>query len=279
MAAVSEANDPFDDVVAFYDGYDEAGRLDDLYFPLERARTQELILRHLPAPPGVVLDVGGAAGAYAYWLAAKGYDVHLLDPVPKHLEQAQSARARAHRPLASIRKGDAGALPFGDASASALLLMGPLYHLQERAFRLAALREAARVVASGGWLFAAAISRFASLVDGLRTGELLDDPVFAGIVANDLRDGRHFNETKGPDYFTTAFFHRPEELSAEIEEAGFAEASVFAVEGPAFVLPDFAARWSRPEARDTLLRFLRTVETEPLLMGASPHLLACARRP
>ena len=32
------------------------------------------------------------------------------------------------------------------------------------------------------------------------------------------------------------------------------------------------------EARDTLLRFLRTVETEPLLMGASPHLLACARR-
>lgn len=279
MAAVSDEKGPFRDVVAFYEGYDEAGRLDAQYFPLERARTQELILRHLSAPPGVVLDVGGAAGAYAYWLAARGYDVHLLDPVPKHLQQAEAAGARAPRPLASIREGDARALPFGDAAASALLLMGPLYHLQERAFRLAALREAARVVGAGGWLFAAAISRFASLVDGLRTGELLDDPVFAGIVANDLRDGRHFNETKGPDYFTTAFFHRPEELRDEIAEAGFGEAGIFAVEGPAFFLPDFAARWSRPEARDTLLRFLRTVETEPLLMGASPHLLACVRRP
>ena len=274
--AMSDERVSFGDVVAFYDAYDEAGRLAALYFPLERARTEELILRHLPASPGVIYDVGGAAGAYAYWLAARGHAVHLLDLSPKHVRQAEEAGRSATHPLASIRRGDARELPFASASADAVLLLGPLYHLHERTHRLAALREAARVLRPGGWLFAAAISHFASFVDGLRTGDLLDDPAFARIVENDLRDGRHCNVTRNLDYFTTAFFHRPEELRAELGETGFPEATVFAVEGPAFVLPDFAARWSRPEARETLLRFLRAIETEPALLGASPHLLACA---
>jgi SAM-dependent methyltransferase len=275
---MSDEEVSFGDVVAFYDAYDEAGRLAALYFPLERARTEELILRHLPNAPGVVYDVGGAAGAYAYWLAAQGHAVHLLDLSPKHVRQAEEAGRTATHPLASIRMGDARALPFADASASAVLLLGPLYHLHERADRLASLREAARVLGPGGWLFAAGISHFASFVDGLRTGDLLDDPAFAKIVENDLRDGCHRNVTRNLDYFTTAFFHRPEELRAEIGEAGFLEPTVFAVEGPAFVLPDFAARWSRPEARETLMRFLRVIETEPAILGASPHFLACAQR-
>jgi hypothetical protein len=39
---------------------------------LERVRTWELLGRYLPAPPAVVLDVGGAAGVYALPLAARG---------------------------------------------------------------------------------------------------------------------------------------------------------------------------------------------------------------
>lgn len=270
---------PYSDVRAFYEAYDEAGRLEVAYFPLERARTQELIARHLAAPPGVVLDVGGAAGAYAYWLAEAGYAVHLLDPVPKHVRQAEEEAARHVKPLASIREGDARALPFAEASADAVLLLGPLYHLQDRSDRVGALREAARVLRKGGALFAAAISRFASLVDGFRTGMLLDDPAFAAIVEGDLRDGRHFNETSNPSYFTTSYFHLPEELRSEVTEAGFEQTCVYAVEGPAFALPDFAARWGRPQMRERLLGYLRRVQTEPTLMGASPHLLACARRP
>jgi SAM-dependent methyltransferase len=275
---VSAEKGPDSVVLAFYEAYDEAGRLEADYFPLERARTQELILRRLPPPPGVVLDVGGAAGAYAYWLAERGYAVHLVDPVRKHVRQAEEAAARHPRPLADIRQGDARDLPFAAASADAVLLLGPLYHLQERADRLLALCEAARVLRVGGWLFAAAISRFASLVDGLRSGKVLDDPAFTAIVDRDLCDGRHQNDTGDPRYFTTAYFHRPAELRDELAEVGFEESEVFAVEGPAFTLTDFAARWARPEARATLLRLLQAVEKEPELLGVSPHLLACARR-
>jgi SAM-dependent methyltransferase len=279
---MSDAKGPYSDPTSFYEAYDEAGRLETDYFPLERARTRELVARHLPlaaeGEPLVVLDVGGAAGAYAYWLAGLGHGVHLLDPVEKHVRQAGEAAASHARPLLSIRRGDARALPFADASADVVLLLGPLYHLQEPEDRGQALREARRALRPGGVLFAAAISRFASLVDGLRSGSVLDDPLFAAIVRDDLRDGRHHNDTATQRYFTSAYFHRPEELLAEVAEAGFAGARLYALEGPAFALPDLPARWGDPAQREALLGFLRTVETEPALLGASPHLLAVATR-
>ena len=270
---------PADEILGYYALGLEQGRLEQDYFPLERARTQELVLRQLAPAPGVVLDVGGAAGAYSFWLADLGYEVHLVDPVALHVEQATAASiARASGRLASARAADARSLPFADASADAVLLLGPLYHLTEREDRLRALGEALRVLRPGGLVFAAAISRFASFVDGLR-GPLFEDPAFAGVVARDLRDGQHRNETGNARYFTTAFFHHPAELAEEIAVSGLLLVDLFAVEGPAATMPDFGRRWADPEARERLLAFLRPLETEPTLLGASPHLLAVARRP
>ncbi|HET8648000.1 MAG TPA: class I SAM-dependent methyltransferase, partial [Vicinamibacteria bacterium] len=209
-------------IQAFYDRYDEAERLQQGYFALEEARTRELLQRHLPPAPARVLDVGGAAGAYALWLAGLGYDVQLVDPVARHVEQARAASAAAAAPLRGASLGDARALEQADGSVDALLLLGPLYHLPQRGDRLGALREAARVLAPGGVLFAAAISRFASLFDGLH-GAVFEDPAFLDVVREDLRSGRHLNPTGRLEYFTTAFFHRPEELREELAEAGFAD--------------------------------------------------------
>jgi len=52
---------------------------------------------------------------------------------------------------------------------------------------------------------------------------------------------------------------------------------LFAVEGAAATMPDFARRWADPASRERMLSLLRAVETEPTLLGASPHLLAIAR--
>ncbi|HVQ30597.1 MAG TPA: methyltransferase domain-containing protein [Vicinamibacteria bacterium] len=247
--------------------------------PLEGARTWDILDRHLPRPPGVVLDVGGAAGAYAFGLAERGYAVHLVDPVPLHIQQAlEASAARATGRLAGAALGDARALDRPDASVDVVLMLGPLYHLLETADRLAALVEARRVLKPGGWLFAAAISRFASLLDGLR-GELFDQPLFPPIIEHDLATGRHRNDTGFPQFFTTAFFHHPDELRAEVTEAGFALEGVLAVEGPAGLMPDLRKRWDDPAQRQTLLRFLRMIEREPVLSGATFHLVAVARRP
>ena len=54
---------------------------------------------------------------------------------------------------------------------------------------------------------------------------------------------------------------------------------MFAIEGLGASMPDFARRFADPASQERLLAFLRRVETEPSLLGASPHLLAVGRRP
>ncbi|MFN8533369.1 MAG: class I SAM-dependent methyltransferase [Dehalococcoidia bacterium] len=264
------------EAAAHYRGADEGGRLERPWSQLERVRTQELVRRFLPAPPATVADVGGATGVYAFWLAGLGYRVHLIDALAEHIETARRA-SRTGPPLASIELGDARRLDLPDGSVDAVLLLGPLYHLTEHHERIAALAEAWRVIRPGGVLLAAAITRFASLLDGLTFGRLVD-PVFRAIVAEDLRSGQHRNPTGHPDYFTTAFFHHPDELRDEVNAAGFAFGGLFAVEGVRQVIPDFAAWWEQPERREQLLSAIRAVEAEPSLLGVSPHLLAIGRK-
>jgi ubiquinone/menaquinone biosynthesis C-methylase UbiE len=242
---------------------------------VEFVRTRELLDRFLPAPPAVILDVGGGAGAYAVPLAADGYHVYLLDPVELHVEQALMLARTKGTALAGAVVGDARRLPFAAASADAALLLGPLYHLTEHRDRLLALQEARRVLRSGGVIAAAAISRFASTFDGL-AHELLLDARFADIVERDLRDGQHRNPdpVAHPEWFTTAYFHRPEELADELAQVGFEVAAVLAVEGPAAFRPALDAWLTEPARRDVLLGAIRRVEAEPSLLGATSHLLA-----
>ena len=262
------------DITAYYDRGEEAARLvDDPDGVLELVRTQEVLRRHLPPAPADVLDVGGGPGRHADWLADDGFAVHLVDPVALHVEQATALAAG--RFTAAV--GDARSLEADDASFDAVLLLGPLYHLPDRDDRLAAWREAARVVKPGGIVAAAAISRFASVLDGLRRG-FLDDPAFEAVVQDDLLSGAHQNPERRPGWFTTAYFHHPTELPVEIVEAGLAPVEVVAVEGPGWLLPDLDARLADPARRDVLLRAVRAVEAEPSLIGTSAHLLAVARR-
>jgi len=266
------------EMVRHYSEGDESSRLRTGWFKLEQARTQELILRHLPAAPATIVDAGGGTGTYACWLAQRGYQVHLIDPVPKHVEQARGASARQpQHPLASAEIGDARHLVHADESADAVLLLGPLYHLVERADRLACLREARRVLRPGGLLWGAGISHFASLLDSLSSG-FFDDPAFAPILARDLEEGQHRNPTSNPKYFTDAFFHRPGELSRDLLGAGFQVLQVVAIEGPGWLARDFERLWSDPLQREHLLAAVRTVEREPSVLGASAHIMAIGRK-
>ena len=266
------------EIMSYYAQAAETARLFGGAGRLELARTQEIILRHLPRGRTVVLDVGGGPGAYACWLAGLGHEVHLVDASPLHVEQARAASAREpSRPLASASVGDARRLDRPDASVPAVLLLGPLYHLTEQRERLAALAEARRVLEPGGLLFAAAISRFASLLAGVVEG-LLHDPDYVAIVERDLADGQHRNPTR-EDYFTTSYFHQPHELATEVERTGFTMLELVGVEGPGWVVPDLDARWSDAPERERLMWTARVVEREPTLLGLSPHLIAVGRRP
>ena len=165
-----------------------------------------------------------------------------------------------------------------EAMFDVVLLLGPLYHLIERRDRIEALREARRVLVPGGLVMAAHISRFASACDGIQDGAL-KDPAFADIVSADLTSGIHQNPTGRIEWFTTAYFHRPEEIRPEIEAAGLSFQELVAVEGPGWMSQDLASWLDDDSARHRLLGLLRRVESEPSLIGMSAHMLSVARRP
>ena len=263
-------------IAAYYEMSPEEDRLTRGASLLEAVRTRDLLLRHVPAPPATILDVGGGAGAYSLWLAERGYTVHLIDAAPRLVAEAQR-RATGNRALASCTVGDARALDFTDAFADVVLLLGPLYHLTDASDRARALAEATRVLKPGGWFVGAVISRWASALDGLAR-DLFRDPRFRDIVTRDLDEGQHRNPTENLDYFTTAYLHRPDEALDEVRAAGLDAPRIFAIEGPAWLLPDVHERITDPRRAKELLDLLPLLEAEPSLLGVSAHLLLVARK-
>ena len=264
------------EILDYYGEGNEEQRLTASLGRLERIRTWEIIERHIPPAPSRLLDVGGGTGVYALPLAGRGYRVHLIDPVPLHVERARTQSGASDTPLVSAEVGDARNLNVPDATFDVVLLFGPLYHLTDRCERVSALAEARRVLVPGGLLLSAYISRFASACDGIQEGALRD-ATFATIVDRDLTYGIHQNPTNRPAWFTTAYFHRPEEIRPEIEEAGLRFDNVIAVEGPGWMNQDLDVWLDDGAARERLLHVLRRLETEPSLIGASAHLIAVAR--
>jgi SAM-dependent methyltransferase len=260
------------EILEYYERGGEHLRLTAGTGRLEFLRTWDLLTRALPPAPARILDVGGATGVYARPLAAAGYKVQVIDPVPEHV--AASAGLDGVRAV----PGDARDLPVPDGAADAVLLLGPLYHLPDRVDRVTAWREAARAVRPGGVVVGAVISRFASLVDGVARGYFTESD-FVSIVDRTLGDGVHRNDGAAPRWFTSAYFHRPEEPAAEAAEAGLTEIRTVAVEGPVWMTgPRLEQFLADERLTRVMLDMLRRVEHEPTLLGASSHLLTISRR-
>ena len=126
------------------------------------------------------------------------------------------------------------------------------------------------MLAPSGLVAVAAISRYASALDGLARA-LGADEAFVRIRDRDLRDGQHRNDSGRPDYFTTAYFHRPDDLREELEAAGFEDVGVYGVEGPGWMVADFERRWQDPVLRRDFLQVAAALEREPSVIGASAH--------
>jgi ubiquinone/menaquinone biosynthesis C-methylase UbiE len=267
-------------IIDFYeDSFLEDQRLSQDIGPIERQRTLNILGRLLPPAPAIILDIGGATGAYSRYLLREGYSVHLVDLVPAHVETAAKAMAEVSENMKwSATVGDARELEFSDGFADAVLFLGPLYHLQRETDRLKALRECLRVLQPGGILLGAAVSKFASFLDGLSSG-FIRDPEFRKIITEDLDSGCHHNPTNKPEYFTTAYFQHPDELESEIKKAGFDEVRILAVEGILWLARDHHDLANDLSAWTAAFDFMRRLETEKSIMGISPHIIGMGRKP
>lgn len=228
---------------------------------VELLRTREIIGRFLREAPMDVVDVGGATGVHARWLAGLGHRVTLVDPVPAQVEVA----ARLDGVEALV--GDARALDLPTDAFDLGLALGPLYHLSSRTERVGALRELARVVRPGGSVLAAAIGRYAALGEFVLLGE------FDGEDARTLLHYNRTGENLDTDGFPVRHAHLSEELYDEALAAGWAEVGVIGIEGPLGTALDLVPA----ELQDTVIaqacRLADILESDDHALELSPHLM------
>ena len=272
------------EIYEFYNNGAEIGRLERGLGIVEFHRTKEILSRYIDKGE-VVYDIGGGIGMYAAWLAKKGNEVHLIELAENAVEYAKANIMQDCRFVAET--GNALQVNRSDESADVVLLMGPLYHLRDREERLQALREAFRVLKKGDLLVAAGISKFSSMTWALSVYgekknenlvEFLDDPVFFNMIKSEMTIGDHIRPKEYPKFIAEAYFTTSEEMKLEIVEVGFVVDKTIAVEGCIWFTPHLQEKWMDEASRERLLDLVRMTETEPEMMGMSPHFLVVARK-
>jgi SAM-dependent methyltransferase len=259
-------------LIEFYETlFSEEDRLTRREGQLELIRTQELLEQFLPDPPAHILDVGVGTGLYAAWLAERGYEVQLIDVVPSHVAAAAAIGTFA----ACV--GDARALPEPNASYDVVLFLGPLYHLRTPHDRGVALREAMRVLRPGGLFVGAFISRAALALDGFVKSWIWEGERLSNMLSTVTKG--YVEADRGVGFGKISYFHLPSDALLELKAAGLDQVSLLGVEGPGWIAPNFEEQWSRPLARDLIIRIARACEADPVHQILSPHLLAFAHRP
>lgn len=233
---------------------------------LEYLTTMNYIHKFVPSG-SKILEVGAGTGRYSVALAREGYDVMAVELVGNNLEILRQ-NAAGLKNLASYQ-GDAEDLGlFADSSFDAVLVLGPMYHLYEKAEQHRALDEAIRVTKPGGVMMAAFLSVYSIMYNNYLWGNFRE-----GMEENFDADFqvRHFKE----QWFTGFDFHEFEELFLEkpIEKIALAGTdSVLELAENAH-----AMNLSDEDFRLFFKYHLKTCEKRELL-GAQTHLLYIGRK-
>ena len=247
---------------------------------LERHRTEFAITmqafrEYLPNPPAKVLDVGGGPGRYAIALAKQGYNVTLFDISKRCLEFARKKAKKEGVKLARYVRGNAMDLSsFPTESYDSVLLMGPLYHLLTSTQRKKALREAKRVLKTGGLLFASFITRYAVIRWAAK-----NEPTWILEHNKRLKDLLTKGVLKAceKDSFTDAYFAHPSEIKPFMEKNGFETIDLIACEGVISMIEEKVNELTG-KLWEAWVKLNYKLGRDPTVYGAAEHLLYVGRK-
>jgi len=264
------------DVLAGYNAGIEKGRLHRGLGLIEFERTKEILLENLPPAPAVIYDIGGGYGEYSFWLTSLGYDVYLYDIAEENIRMSMDMGEKLSLKLKDAKVEDARSIDRPDASADAILLLGPLYHIVESEERISCLKECYRLLKTNGVLFTGNITRYSTMLKYISLYDIqphINDSEFYNIIENTVKNGIHTKKPMG-----LAYFHTPKELKEELETANFCDVDLRGVIGPCWLIRNLDEVWKDLEKRETIMKVVRLLEKEESLMGISTHFLSISKK-
>lgn len=243
----------------YYNKFCEEKRLSRRHGQVEYFITMKYIhqyLEYLHCPR--IIDIGAGTGRYSVQLAKEGYDVTAVELVKYNLGILKSKKSGV-----KAYQGNALHLSkFADESFDMTLLLGPMYHLFTMEEKVQALREAARVTKTGGYILSAyCMNEYGVLTYGFRDGN----------VKECLKDGRLTREfhcaSQPKDLYD---YVRLEDIDRMNQAAGLKRLKIIAPDGPANYMRQTLHEMDE-ETFALFLEYQASVCERPELLGASAH--------
>ncbi len=263
-------------IEVFYNKASEETRLDKGMGVFEFERIKSLIEKYIPSSSSTIIDIGGGTGKYSEWLAKKGHQVHLIEPVAKHIKLAQN-RTNKLKNKFSVHLGESRKLEFPNNFADLIILHGPLYHLQKKEDRDLTICEAKRVLKNNGIILGFAINYTASTLVGLLNGLIHKRPFFE-MCKEELTTGIHNPPDDFPWLLAEAYYHKPEQLKEEFLNQELTHLNTYAVEGMAWLDKDYFANMLNDKKQKALLELIQVTENDSYLLPFSPHMMIAVKK-
>jgi ubiquinone/menaquinone biosynthesis C-methylase UbiE len=202
------------------------------------------------SPASRVIDIGCGHGRYALALAERGAEVIGLDSAVALLNRARHLAAELRTRVPWVR-GDMRRLPFRSECAAAATLMDAFGFFDTEEEHEAVLREAARVVTSGGLLAMKVVNGGPMLDDFRETDREERDGVVVSVSSTltlgppRMTQRISISGSRGDgEYERRQRLYRFEELRAALEHVGFDVVDVFAgADGTPFEPAVSSAMW------------------------------------
>lgn len=260
----------------FYNKASEETRLEKGMGIFEFERIKELIQLHISKSKSIIIDIGGGTGKYAEWMAKDGHQVHLVEPVLKHIKLAEKRAKKLNNPF-SVTIGEAKKLPYKNDTADLVILHGPLYHLQKREDRVTAILEAKRVLKKGGIILGFAINYTASTLVGLMNG-MIHANSFFDMCKQELTTGIHNAPKDFPFLLADAYYHKPQRLKEEFLEQNLEFINLFAVESLIWLDNEYFANMIDKKKSKTLKELQKLTQNDEYLLPFSPHMMISVKK-
>ena len=240
--------------------------------------TVELLTEYI-VPGSSVLDVGAGPGRYSEFLLKElGCQVGLVDLAETSLAAFVERINNAYKDrLLFVKKSCVTALDWLEAASfDNVLLMGPLYHLQEEHEHLAAITHCWRVLKPGGHIFAAFVSPYGGFVRLLKDNAVLlfDTDFIDKLVKRGLTDYTYQD--------MNIEFYRcwPTQAREMMERGGFETLRLRSLEGMSPFLSEEEKRLLDDSRRKVAwFEILRLTCENPDVLGATIHFLYVGQKP